>query len=55
MAEELRKKQCYWDVPGKMDTIRLESDGPGLEVHTDDKGRYYVVEDDGERTYIVFG
>ena len=53
--EELRTKTAYWDVPGSMDTIRLEPDGPGLKVETDEGGRFYVVEEDGERTYLVFG
>lgn len=53
--EDLRKKPCYWDVPGNMETIRLEPKGPGLKVLIDDEGRCYVVEEDGERTYIIFG
>ncbi len=53
--ENHRKKPCYWDVPGSMQTIRLSPEGPGMEVFEDEKGRCYVIEEDGERTYLVFG
>lgn len=55
MAEELRKKVPYWHIPYHMEQVRLEPDGKPYDVQVDEEDRMYVVEDDGERTYLVFG
>ena len=57
-----RKKVCYfhrpqqWLSPPDMSEVRLEQDGKGYQVYKDEEdGAYYVTEDDGERTYLVYG
>jgi len=53
---ERRKKIVYWDVPLDFSTILLEPTGKPYKTHVDEETHeYYVIDDDGERTYIVFG
>jgi hypothetical protein len=55
--EELRKKICFWHNPGRfrnMSEVRLEPNGKPYEVHEGSEG-LYVIDDDGERTYLIYG
>ena len=56
MSDERRKKPAYWAEEGNFSHVQLE---PGIskayKLHRDEEdGGLYVVEEDGERTYIVF-
>jgi len=54
--DERRKKIVHWDVPLDFSTVLLDPNGKPYKTHVDEEDHaYYVIEDDGERTYIVFG
>lgn len=61
MSDERRMKVCYihrpqqWLAPPDISEVRLEQDGKGYQVYKDEEDRsLYVIEDDGERTYLVY-
>ena len=56
---ELRQKICYWHTTSaarwrNMSEVRLEPEGKPYKVHEGVEG-LYVIEDDGERTYLIYG
>jgi hypothetical protein len=54
--EERRQKTCYWHLPPAMDEVRLEPEGEPFLVEVDQSDEsLYVTEEDGERTYLIFG
>ena len=54
--DERRKKVVYWNVPLDLSTVLLDPNGRPYETHVDEEDHtYYIIEEDGERTYIVFG
>ena len=54
MSDERRKKPCYWETPRDFSQVRLKPEGPALDTHKDEDGSLYVIDEDGERTYLIF-
>ena len=51
---ELRQKVPYYDETLSLKSVRLEPEGQSYEVHEGFEG-LYVIENDGERTYLLWG
>lgn len=55
MTDEHRSKVPYYDETLSLASVRIEPEGKSYEVHEDIDSSYYVIEDDGERTYLIWG
>ena len=54
--EERREKKCFWHNPPAMERVRLEPKGKPYQVEVDQSDEsMYVIEDDGQRTYLRLG
>ncbi len=56
---EQRKKTAYWPSDSAarwrdLSKVCLEPDGKVYQVYDEGDG-YHVIEDDGERTYLIWG
>ena len=55
MSDDRRKATCYWEKPGDFTYVRLTPDGEPVKTNLDDEGSLYIIDEDGERTYLTFG